>query len=343
MYFEDGSTKETVDDWHDEAQPVQPRWKGRTEFQFTMEQFEWEKDGPEMKEATRMTSPTTSMPEEAIDERKLGQKREAEEDEDNREGLEKRARTERVEDQEEEAELARGQSRPFEVDGEDQAQVSKRQRLDWFEVMINTMMPVMKKQKGQNEIKLKQLLDEAKTKYYKAIKKEIDNNIKTGAYEILSPEESEEVRRAGHNILQSRYVLVEKRIEEDEVPAIQEEGILLRTDEHGGFKAKARHVMKGFSEPDSEWLEAATPQTVLLILQTICSSKWTPGYLDFTQAFHSGDPISRLLFAEVPPEGIPGVQERQLLKLKKHCYGLLDGPYQWYVHLQFMKCLSATG
>lgn len=50
--------------------------------------------------------------------------------------------------------------------------------------------------------------------------------------------------------------------------------------------------------------------------------------MDFTRAFHSGDEISRLLFAELPSEGLPGV------KLKKHCYGLLDGPYQWYVHLQ---------
>ena len=345
MYFEDGSSKEIVDDWHEEAQPVHKRWKGRTEFQMMIEKFAWEKGEPEAEETTRMTSPTVSLSGTTTEEAKIGLKRGAGEDEENNEGLEKRARTETVEDQKKEEEPIRGLSRPFEIDGEDQEQIPKRQRIDWFEVMINTVMPVMKKPKGQNEIKLKQLLDEAKTKYYKAIKKEIDNNIKTGAYEILSPEASEEVRRAGHNILQSRYVLVEKRIEEDEVPAMQEEGILLRTDEHGGFKAKARHVMKGFSEPDSEWLEAATPQvapeTVLLILQTISSSRWTPGYLDFTQAFHSGDPISRLLFAEVPPEGIPGVQERQLLKLKKHCYGLLDGPYQWYVHLQ--KILTQLG
>ncbi|CAK9117550.1 unnamed protein product [Durusdinium trenchii] len=297
MYFEDGSSKEIVDDWHEEAQPVHKRWKGRTEFQMMIEKFAWEKGEPEAEETTRMTSPTVSLSGTTTEEAKIGLKRGAGEDEENNEGLEKRARTETVEDQKKEEEPIRGLSRPFEIDGEDQEQIPKRQRIDWFEVMINTVMPVMKKPKGQNEIKLKQLLDEAKTKYYKAIKKEIDNNIKTGAYEILSPEASEEVRRAGHNILQSRYVLVEKRIEEDEVPAMQEEGILLRTDEHGGFKAKARHVMKGFSEPDSEWLEAATPQvapeTVLLILQTISSSRWTPGYLDFTQAFHSGDPISR--------------------------------------------------
>lgn len=103
--------------------------------------------------------------------------------------------------------------------------------------------------------------------------------------------------------------------------------------------------MKGFSEPDSEWLEAATPQvapeTVLLVLQTIGSKRWIPGYLDFTQAFHSGDQISRLLFAELPAEGLPGVHNKQLLKLKKHCYGLLDGPFQWYAHLQ--KILKSLG
>ncbi|CAK9117590.1 unnamed protein product [Durusdinium trenchii] len=262
MYFEDGSSKEIVDDWHEEAQPVHKRWKGRTEFQMMIEKFAWEKGEPEAEETTRMTSPTVSLSGTTTEEAKIGLKRGAGEDEENNEGLEKRARTETVEDQKKEEEPIRGLSRPFEIDGEDQEQIPKRQRIDWFEVMINTVMPVMKKPKGQNEIKLKQLLDEAKTKYYKAIKKEIDNNIKTGAYEILSPEASEEVRRAGHNILQSRYVLVEKRIEEDEVPAMQEEGILLRTDEHGGFKAKARHVMKGFSEPDSEWLEAEAMEEV---------------------------------------------------------------------------------
>lgn len=98
--------------------------------------------------------------------------------------------------------------------------------------------------------------------------------------------------------------------------------------------------MKGFSEPDPDWLEAATPQvaadTVLLILQTIGSKKWTPGYLDFTQAFHSGDEISCLLFVcrVANRRTSYGVHGWQLLKLKKHCYGSLDGPYQSYVRLQ---------
>ena len=93
--------------------------------------------------------------------------------------------------------------------------------------MFQTLIPEMKKIKGQKEIKLKDLLPFAREKLIKAIQKEVNNNINTGAYEILSPEELEEVRRTGCNILQSRYVLVEKRIEPDEVTPIKDEGLLI--------------------------------------------------------------------------------------------------------------------
>ena len=85
-------------------------------------------------------------------------------------------------------------------------------------------------------------------------------------------------------------------------------------------------------------MDVSTPQvskeSVTFLLQMLSSYRWMPGYLDFTQAFHSGDQIQRILFAEQPAEGIPGMKPRQLLRLKKCCYGLLDGPYQWYVHLK---------
>ena len=69
--------------------------------------------------------------------------------------------------------------------------------------------------------------------------------------------------------------------------------------------------MKGFSEENSEYLEVTTPQvsrdSVVFVLQLLSSLKWIPGYLDFTQAFHSGDPLAREIYAELPPEGLPGV------------------------------------
>lgn len=73
---------------------------------------------------------------------------------------------------------------------------------------------------------------------------------------------------------------------------------------------------------------------MLCVLQLICSSGWIPGYLDFPQAFHSGDALDRLIYAIQPSKcPLPGYQPRQLLRLKKTCYGLLDGPYAWYRHL----------
>ena len=228
-----------------------------------------------------------------------------------------------------------------ERDGEDEeteGERNKRSRIEWFEVFYQAQLNILA-QKQKKEIIFRQLEEAMKQKYKAAIGKEISNNIQTGAYEVLNPEESERIRRTeGVNILQSRYVLVEKLIEAEEIEAARALGVLLREEGNLGYKAKARHVMKGFSEPDSEWLDAATPQvapdSVLFVLQMLSSNSWEPGYLDFTQAFHSGDAIERTLFAELPPEGVPGCQPRQLLKLKKHCYGLLDGPYQWYKHLK---------
>eukprot|EP00435_Cladocopium_sp_Y103_P059841 s325_g21.t1 len=174
-----------------------------------------------------------------------------------------------------------------------------------------------------------------KTKFDKAIQREIENNIESGAYEILDRKTSEEIRRTKPDkIVQSRYVLTEKPIEIEDIDKAAADGVLLCRDGDSSKKAKARHVTKGFSEENSEYLEVTTPQvgreTVLFTLQILASLQWLPGYLDFTQAFHSGDALQREIFAELPHEGLPGCHPRQLLRLRKCCYGLLDGPFQWF-------------
>lgn len=214
---------------------------------------------------------------------------------------------------------------------------TKRLRVDLIEVLLQSVEKAMAA-KMKKEVSYKNLSETAKVLFQKAIEKEIKNNIETGAYEILTPKESERIRREKEDkIVKSRYVLTEKGIEEDDVEKAKFEGVLISEDGPSSKKAKARHVMKGFSEENSEYLEVTTPQvardSVMLTLQLLCSRRWKPGYLDFTQAFHSGDPIDREIYAEQPMEGIPGLQARQLLKLKKCCYGLLDGPFQWYSHL----------
>ena len=96
-------------------------------------------------------------------------------------------------------------------------------------------------------------------------------------------------------IVQSRYVLTEKGIEAEDIEKAESEGVLISRDGDASKKAKARHVMKGFSEENSEYLEVTMPQvgkeTVLFTLQILASLAWSPGYLDFTQrsirAIHS--------------------------------------------------------
>ena len=146
--------------------------------------------------------------------------------------------------------------------------------------------------------------------------------------------------------MKSRYVLTRKPCEPEDVAPAQAEGVLLGDDQDGPHKAKARHVMQGYSENGAEDLNSTTPQvakddTVIYTLQILCSMAWEIGNLDFTQAFHSGDPIERELYCEQPKEGIPGAQPRQLLRLKKTCYGLTDGPYAWYKHVT--KVLKGLG
>ena len=80
--------------------------------------------------------------------------------------------------------------------------------------------------------------------------------------------------------------------------------------------------MQGYSENGSEELDSTTPQvakdSVIFTLQILCSMGLEIGNLDFTQAFHSGDPIERELYCEQPKEGVPGAQPRRLLRLLKN-------------------------
>ena len=221
--------------------------------------------------------------------------------------------------------------------GEEEDRPTKRLRTEFLEIYMTAIERALAT-KTKKEILFKNLPGDQRGVFWRAIEKEIKNNLETKAYQILSPEESETVRRSKPDkIIQSRYVLTEKNIEEDDIEKAKRDQVLIKEDGGHSTKAKARHVMKGFSETDAETLETTTPQagreSVLFGLQVMCSYGWTPGYLDFTQAFHSGDDIKREIYAAQPPEGIPKCQPRQLVRLLKTCYGLLDGPYAWFIHL----------
>lgn len=77
--------------------------------------------------------------------------------------------------------------------------------------------------------------------------------------------------------MKSRYVLTRKPCEPEDIASAQAEGILLDDETDGPHKAKARHVMQGYSENGSE--EIADP------LQH--------GLGDRKPGFHSGLPFWR--------------------------------------------------
>ena len=214
---------------------------------------------------------------------------------------------------------------------------AKRHRMELLETLYNVLEKITMT-RNRKEVSYGRLQLTNKKKFDRAISKEIQNNLKSGAYEVLSREESERIRREkGDLIMKSRYVLTEKAVEPHEVEVLKKEGLLLDDETGEKLKAKARHVMKGYPEANAENLESTTPQvakdTVMFTLQMLASHQWMIGHLDFTQAFHSGDQIQRELYCSLPPEGIPGLHPRQLLRLRKTCYGLTDGPYAWYQHL----------
>ena len=151
----------------------------------------------------------------------------------------------------------------------------------------------------RKEVQIPALSKKNQESFRKAMKKEIDNNIKTGAYRPLSMEESARIRRESpEKIMESRYVSTAKPIEATDVEEAKQGGLLLEWDSTEPCKAKVRHVMKGFSEEGAEFLDSTTPQVtregVMMVTQIISSFMWRLGFMDFTQAFHSGDAINFL-------------------------------------------------
>ena len=215
---------------------------------------------------------------------------------------------------------------------------TKRTRTHLLELYY-AKLETLFKTRQRKEIRLKELNQHDLECFLRATEKEIANNLETKAYEKIDAETSARIRQEKPDrIMESRYVRTAKPLEQGDLDKAQCEGTLLKGEHGGPCKAKVRHVMKGFSEEGAEDLESATPQVtregVMFAAQVIASKRWQLGFLDFTQAFHSGDPIRRELYAEQPPEGVPGMKKGDLLRLLKTCYGLLDGPMAWNRHLK---------
>lgn len=122
------------------------------------------------------------------------------------------------------------------------------------------MTALGKKDRGR-KCKLRATVSLTKIVSGKQPKKDMKNNLETGAYEPVSLEQSAKIRQLQPDkVLESRYVCTAKPLEQLDVLPAKESGLLLDWDNNEPRKAKVRHVMKGFSEEGAELLNSTTPQ-----------------------------------------------------------------------------------
>lgn len=205
---------------------------------------------------------------------------------------------------------------------------AKRMRTEFIELYMSQIEKVLAA-KAKKELTFRNLTPEQRKQFVNAINTEIKNNLNTEAYEVLTLEESEKIRReAPEKIVKSRFVFTEKPIESDEVEQAKADELLFKNKGENSTKAKARHVMKGFSETDSENLETTTPQcgrdTVLCTLQLFVQPSLEAGLPGLYSGFpqwrrnQSGDlrfPTSRVPIAWIPSSAITEFEENMLWSL----------------------------
>ncbi|CAK0805749.1 unnamed protein product, partial [Prorocentrum cordatum] len=148
-------------------------------------------------------------------------------------------------------------------------------------------------------------------------------------------------------IMGSRWALADKGGNPDEADASKRQLMLM----NGGAwrMAKARWVVQGRVGPDLLGLEKYSPvvgadSVFLLILQILCSNKWTLQRAHIASAFAAGNPLDpsrRSLYVELPRTGAPDVGSGSLVELLMAVYGQGDAPLQWLS--AFAKCAKEIG
>ena len=101
-----------------------------------------------------------------------------------------------------------------------------------------------------------------------------------------------------------------------------------------GRRAKARLIIKGFTDPDLLDIESQSPtltwEVRTTVLQSVCNGHELQ-FGDVQQAFNTSDPIKREqhLFVRMPPNGVPGESRDVWVQLLKTVNGLADGTREW--------------
>eukprot|EP00971_Amphidinium_carterae_P120745 2392302-Amphidinium_carterae.4 len=158
--------------------------------------------------------------------------------------------------------------------------------------------------------------------FAKAMEKEASSMmIDNKALVPLSLEESRQVRNhKSECILPSRWHFKRKTVETPE-------GIVKNP--------KARWILLGHKDSAAvqlgETSYAPTPSllTINIALQALASAGRKAGTAGFSAAFLQANETSREVYVSQPPEGVPGLDEQVLLRMKVEIYGSTAGPTSW--------------
>eukprot|EP00435_Cladocopium_sp_Y103_P055765 s362_g18.t1 len=137
-------------------------------------------------------------------------------------------------------------------------------------------------------------------------------------------------------IMGSRFVITKKALED-----VIENGVIPQVDNPEHWKVKARFCLQGHLDPDlSSKAEAGLLQSPTLsqmgrtvLFQLLATFRWVMQLGDVQGAFLEAGPIPaqyRPLYAWLPPGGLPGAEEYELVEVLGNIYGQNNAPAAWY-------------
>eukprot|EP00971_Amphidinium_carterae_P133818 2650902-Amphidinium_carterae.1 len=171
------------------------------------------------------------------------------------------------------------------------------------------------------------LFNEAEWKLFQeADLDQLNAHLKTGAFEVIPPEEAEGIR----NGPERSYILP--------VPTR-----LLRVNkgDKDHVKAKSRLILPGHvcgSESGVRTDSPTAPQMSLYFLLSMAVQRsWDVTSFDVSNAFLSGQPTSRRLYVQPPKDCAHlGLTSKHLLKVLKGVFGLPESPRLWWLEIRRM-------
>ena len=211
---------------------------------------------------------------------------------------------------------------------EEPTEMSGESGQGWItEEALFTVSPDGQQVRQRKEVKMNRLSPAEKREFLKSMEVEWQTLFKNQADRVLSLEETVQARaRWPDRAVDTRWARTWKPDES----------------KPSGRRAKARLIIKGFTDPDLLDSESHSPtltrEGFLTVLQSVCSHGHKLQFGDVQQAFNTGDPIKRgrPLFVRMPPDGIPGESREVWVQLLKTVNGLADATREW------KKCFLAT-